>query len=76
MKIPDMTTRHDVMDCPVCGLTIRAEVHLSVKAGDAKVQSDGTVSLPIEPRMERFHISHACPGRIEAEDAPTTEAQQ
>ncbi|WP_370290262.1 hypothetical protein [Nocardioides sp.] len=64
-RIP--TTHHvaeaHVIDCPVCGVAITAEVHATSITTIAVAKRDGTATANVEVDVTRFHVNHRCQGR-------------
>lgn len=59
----------DVMDCPVCAMTIRAKAEIEVQPSLGEVKSDGTVDVDVVARMVRFNVNHICTGLVTAVEA-------
>lgn len=74
MKAPEMNLTHNVMTCPACGSTITAEVTIQPNLGEPTLGTTGaTVSVPVEPTIEKFRVMHHCAGRVEVR-TPDAEA--
>lgn len=70
MKAPtELTSDHDVMACPACGLTIVAKVTAAVALGPPRLSAGGkSVEVAAETTLVRFNVSHACAGPVQAVD--------
>lgn len=71
MRVPEMSTTHPIMTCPVCQQSIEAEVTVKAELGKPEVRATYSVNVPVTGKLTRFNVLHHCHGVVEADDPAT-----